>query len=1593
MLSAASEVLSRLLHADLLMPRRTFESDPTPCHSLSDKGTIIDVLREWAVRQPHELAYVFLGDGDTQPIEWTYEMLERRVANIAALLRSHVDVGTRALLVYDPGLEYVAAFLGCLHAGVIAVPTQPPRRKRACDLLQKIMADSGATLALTTTDVHTSIEHQFDSISELRALRWLTTDDRPVNNDFSGPDTSLNANSIAFLQYTSGSTGDPKGVMVTHGNLIHNLSAIRDGFRIDPDGMGVTWLPMFHDMGLIGGILEPMFVGARTTLMSPVSFVQNPVRWLKAITQYRGTISGGPTFAYQLCTEKISAEQRAELDLSSWRTAFCGAEPISDEVLGKFADTFAPCGFRREAFYPCYGMAESTLMITGGTGAAAPTVIHVCPQKLRENRVEVTGRDGQAFIACGLATPGTDVVIVDPETQRRCANDRVGEIWTCGPSVARGYWNRPELTEEMFGGGLHDSERGPYLRTGDLGFIHAGQLYVTGRLKDVIVIRGQNHYSQDIERTAEGCSESLRSSAGAAFSVRVKDEERLVLVHEVERGQSDIDTDEVMAEIASQISNNHELVPYAIVLVRPHSIPRTTSGKIKRTACRDDFQRDELKVVAKWVSTDIAEASASATATPDTNGPAMTAREQAVCRSIRHWLVQQLAHKMKVAADRIDVNKSLALLGVDSLIAMEISMDLERWLEFPLSPDIVMQHPTIESLSRHLASCCHALGVVVQPAADEIGQDGGLSHTLCRTKEDEVRAALGALASIRQVEAFEYCQENGSPSLVGCFVPQADSMPSLIALRQVLKRHFDGADSLALLPLTSIPLTDRGEVDRTQLLAELKTPPRDSLEEQLLEAWREALKTKDIGIFENVGSWGGGAADRVKVAAMVIENGYHMTPAIVVAHPSIAEMAELLRSPNHPPLVRPGKPQAGHADAAIVADPAKARKMVIESLGVYLPTKVVSTDEVLQACTREVTFPLELITGIRNRREAGTTEFSIDLATKAIEQCLASSSRTADDIDLLICCSISRHDGPDRMSFEPSTAIRLKKHFGCDNALAFDISNACAGMFTAIHLAQAYLASGRVQCALVVSGEYITHLTKTAQQEIAGFKDERLACLTLGDAGAAVMLENALDDTVGFHDINLYTLGHYGDLCIGKATDQPHGGAIMYSQPSKLASVAIRHSVLHAASTCAVNLWSRDTADHVIMHQTSESSIKAATQAMNLLANKTLRANTINNLAERGNTASTSHFVALWDAILDGQIQSDQQIMFPISASGQTVGTALYTLDDLPVRLRQAQASGRKPNGDRSPQRRKASPQGTAPCARIESVGVVPVDRQPDDTDTVSLAVAAAEQCLERSQYRREDIELLIFTGVYRSEFLSEPAVAAIIAGELGLNADVDPLSTRKTFAFDIVNSAMGTLNACDVARQAIIADKYRRVMVVAAEIENNTHVRPSDLRGVQETASAMILDDGRPTEEGFGRLVIKYFTDYIGAFRCDSRLTDGRPYLQMERDPQLDAYYWKCIAASVREFLASEEPDAVRPTLVLPPQFSSSFSSRLMEVLELGDLPIVDVAARDKDLFTSSLAYAWQAAKHDLRPNRGEVGLIIEVSPGIQVACAKYHF
>ncbi len=411
----------------------------------------------------------------------------------------------------------------------------------------------------------------------------------------------INSESLAFLQYTSGATGNPKGVVVTHGNLLHNLALICKCFGHTADSKGVIWLPPHHDMGLIGGILQFIYSGLPVILMSPLDFVQKPIRWLQAISHYKATTSGGPNFAYDLCVNKIKPEQLASLDLSSWEVAFNGAEPVRAQTLERFAETFANCGFRKQAFYPCYGMAETTLFISGGLKAEPPIIRFVQETELLQNRV-VSGDklsvDYKEIVSCGRNLSGQKIMIVNPESLIKYGDGEVGEIWVSEESVTQGYWQKPEQTQQTFHAHLADTGEESFLRTGDLGFLQDGELFVTGRIKDLIIIRGQNHYPQDIESTVQKCHPALRPDCGAAFSVEIKGEERLVIVQEVERNYlRKLDVQEVVGNVTQAVTAEHELQVYTTVLVKTGSIPKTSSGKIQRYACRTAFLNGSLNVL------------------------------------------------------------------------------------------------------------------------------------------------------------------------------------------------------------------------------------------------------------------------------------------------------------------------------------------------------------------------------------------------------------------------------------------------------------------------------------------------------------------------------------------------------------------------------------------------------------------------------------------------------------------------------------------------------------------------------------------------------------------------------------------------------------------------------------------------------------------------------------------------------------------------------------------------------------------------------------------------------------------------------------
>jgi acyl-CoA synthetase (AMP-forming)/AMP-acid ligase II len=569
----------------------------------ADVSTLVDLLRHRAQNQPSQIAYTFLEDGETEVGWLTYQELNQQAQAIAARLQDMGAIGSHALLLYPPGLDFIVAFFGCLYAGVVAVPAYPPRRNQNLSRLQSILSDAQATVSLTTTSLLQDIRARFSEEPELTKLNWIATDtiDTALSNAWKTPDVA--SNTLAFLQYTSGSTGKPKGVMVNHGNLLHNSSLIHRSFADTPGSRGVSWLPPYHDMGLIGGILQPLYVGAPMALMSPMAFLQKPLRWLQAISHYRATTSGGPNFAYDLCLRKVTPEQLAALDLSCWEVAFTGAEPVRAHTLDLFATTFEPCGFQKEAFHPCYGMAETTLIVSGSTRSSLPVFHQVDAAALEQNQVVAARKQegSQSFIGCGQ--PGADqtVLIVDPESRLACPPNQVGEIWVSGPSVAQGYWNRVEETQQAFQAYLADTGEGPFLRTGDLGFLLDGELYITGRIKDLMIIRGQNHYPQDIELTVENSHPALRPGYGAAFTVDAKGEERLVIVQEVERSYlRKLDVKEVVGNINQAVVAQHGVQVYATVLIKTGSIPKTSSGKIQRYACRTGFLSGTLSVVEDW---------------------------------------------------------------------------------------------------------------------------------------------------------------------------------------------------------------------------------------------------------------------------------------------------------------------------------------------------------------------------------------------------------------------------------------------------------------------------------------------------------------------------------------------------------------------------------------------------------------------------------------------------------------------------------------------------------------------------------------------------------------------------------------------------------------------------------------------------------------------------------------------------------------------------------------------------------------------------------------------------------------------------------
>lgn len=737
---------------------------------------IVSLLRSRAAQKAEATVYTFLADGEIdRPNCLTFAELDHRARAIAARLQATAAPGQRALLLYPPGLEYIEAFFGCLYGGIIAVPAYPPSRQYLARL-RAVIADAAPSLIMTTAELAAKFRDSFigraiNTASGSASYQWLATDTLASDGAQGWQPPALTPDDLAFLQYTSGSTGNPKGVMVSHSNLLANQAAIKRHFGHTEASTVAGWLPLYHDMGLIGNILQPLYLGSSAVLMSPLAFLAKPARWLKAISIYQAATSGGPNFAYDLCVRKISAEQKRDLDLSAWTLAFNGAEPVRAATMERFAQAFADSGFRRESFFPCYGLAEATLFVAGtqlqATGSMLPHKSGVEPKAKFNGKVRP--------VSCGFAAADHDIRIVHSETGEPCKESEIGEIWVSGPSVAQGYWNRPEESENTFrarlqaslplsgaGLGKESNSHGfglqssvPFLRTGDLGFITDGQLYITGRIKDLIIIRGRNYYPQDIEQTLTERLEALRPDCCAAFGVTLEGEESVVVVAEVTRDARRRKAFEpIIAAMHQLLAEEWELAAIDLVLVPPGAVPKTSSGKLRRSACKQAYENGDLPVLARAGEQIHSSGRASGELIPQGAGQPEKKRYGALSQeSVPEFQLLQAALKAVPQAQR------------GSLIARFIRTQASRLLgveETALASELPLRSWGLDSLKL----------VEIKHAADQLlGIEAPLSLFLSDRTLAEVAAALAG--DIRE-QGLEPNGGERPPSTVAACLPSLE---------------------------------------------------------------------------------------------------------------------------------------------------------------------------------------------------------------------------------------------------------------------------------------------------------------------------------------------------------------------------------------------------------------------------------------------------------------------------------------------------------------------------------------------------------------------------------------------------------------------------------------------------------------------------------------------------------------------------------------------------------------------------------------------------------------------------------------------------
>lgn len=567
-------------------------------------ASFVDILQTRVRELGDRDSFIFLSETSPAEVKMTYAELDVRARQIGALLQRLGAVGERVLILLNTSREYVEAFYGCMYAGAIGVPAFPPMpASRIGDRLVGIVEDSGAKFALVDTAMMNAKEEILKTTPSLSSVRWIAVDQVASGTESFWEPPRLSRESLCFLQYTSGSTGNPRGVMISHGNMISNTKIIYGAMGIKPQDRSLFWLPIYHDMGLISGVVLPVIGAFQSVLCPPTWFIRKPERWVETISKYRIALSGAPNFAFELCSRRVAggAPVPEGFDLSSWRIAFNGAEPIRADTLRRFAKTFEKYNFRAEQLHPCYGMAEATLMVSAGRVGLPPETRLLDRDALAANRVVFTTKDRPhvEVVASGAPRPEIDIRTVNIETKTEAGPDEIGEIWLAGPTMSKGYWNRPEENVEKFGAKLPNSDT-QYFRTGDTGFIRDGLHFIVGRIKEVLIIRGKNHHPYDIERTVEAAHPGLKGCVSAAFSIDADNEEKLVIVLEVPK--EDVRAADVLEPIRRAIVEVHDLKLHALTLINRGSLPRTSSGKIMRLKTRSLFSTGELQAIDAWTN-------------------------------------------------------------------------------------------------------------------------------------------------------------------------------------------------------------------------------------------------------------------------------------------------------------------------------------------------------------------------------------------------------------------------------------------------------------------------------------------------------------------------------------------------------------------------------------------------------------------------------------------------------------------------------------------------------------------------------------------------------------------------------------------------------------------------------------------------------------------------------------------------------------------------------------------------------------------------------------------------------------------------------